>query len=84
MTDSNSRTLPSDVFEKLGGGQIAYIRPVMSEEASRLFPQVPELSPGLKLWALLNADGSPILLTDSHAAALAGASQHDLVTVSVH
>jgi hypothetical protein len=49
-----------------------------------LFPQAPELAPGLELWALLTAAGQPIMLTDSRAAAVANAHEHDLEAVSVH
>jgi hypothetical protein len=54
------------------------------ERARSLFPGAPSLQPGMRLWALLNADGTPIVLTDSRAAAVANAEEHDLQTVSVH
>jgi hypothetical protein len=68
----------------LGAGAIAYVKSIRSEDAQRLFPQAPPIRPGLQLFALLNADGSPILLTDSKDAALANAWEHKLETVSVH
>jgi hypothetical protein len=64
--------------------RLAYIRPITSEEVRRLFPDAPQLRPGLKLFALLSADGTPILLTESHEAALANAWANDIETVSVH
>jgi hypothetical protein len=82
--DSNMKMMPDHIFERLGGGQIAYIRPVASDDVQDLFPQAPEMASGLELWALLNADGTPIILTDSRAAALANAMENDLETVSVH
>ena len=82
--DFNIKSMPDHIFERLGGGHIAYIRPVASNEVQALFPQAPEMAPGLELWALLNADGTPIMLTDSRAAALANAMENDLETVSVH
>jgi len=63
------KTMPQDAFAALGGGQIAYLRPLRSEEVHTLFPQAPELAPGVALWALLSAAGQPIMLTDSKAAA---------------
>jgi len=83
MTGSTEK-IPVQVLEKLGGGEIAYVRPIASDDVKRLFPQAPDLRPGLKLWALVNADGTPIVLTDSRDAALANAIQNDLKTVSVH
>lgn len=85
MTESNEiRTMPAEAFARLGGGQIAYLRPVRSEDVQALFPQAPELSPGLDLWALLTAAGQPIMLTDSRAAAVQNAEEHQLQAVSVH
>ena len=83
-SNETAKTMPQDAFAALGGGQIAYLRPVRSEEVKVLFPQAPELSPGLNLWALLSAAGHPIMLTDSKAAAIASAHENDLETVSVH
>ena len=82
--EEHIKTMPRDAFAKLGGGEIAYLRPVLSEEVHALFPQAPQLSPGLKLWALLTAEGQPIMLTDSKAAAIANAHEHSLEAVSVH
>jgi hypothetical protein len=85
MTSNETvKTMPQDAFAALGGGEIAYLRPVRSEEVQTLFPQAPELAPGVDLWALLSAAGQPIMLTDSRAAAIAGAHENDLETVSVH
>ncbi|MBL0405379.1 DUF1150 domain-containing protein [Microvirga aerilata] len=68
----------------LGLGQMAYVKPMESDEVARLFPQAPKLEPGMRLFALLSASGEPILLTDNHDAALANAWAHDLTTVSLH
>ncbi len=68
----------------LGEGQVAYVKPMQSDEVQRLFPQAPALAPGLQLFALLSASGEPIMLTDSRDAAVANAWAHDLETVSLH
>ncbi|MBV9636315.1 MAG: DUF1150 domain-containing protein [Methylobacteriaceae bacterium] len=73
-----------DEFAHLGGGLIAYVRAIRSEEVGELFPGAPSIRPGLQLFALLAADGTPILLTDSKDAALANAAQHELQTLSLH
>jgi hypothetical protein len=83
-SNETSKILPPDVFAALGGGEIAYLKPILSEHVRAIFPQAPELQPGMQLWALLSANGQPIMLTDSKAAAIAGAHQNDLETVSVH
>lgn len=68
----------------LGEGVYAYVKPMASEELTRLFPQAPKLEPGLRLFALLSASGEPILLADSRDAAIANAWANDLTTVSLH
>ncbi len=60
-------------FAKLGGGAIAYVRSMPSEEVTRLYPQAPEIEPGLTVFCLLGADGAPIVLADSEEGALANA-----------
>ncbi len=49
----------------LGEGHIAYVKQIRSEDVPGLFPQAPKIAPGLKLFALHAADGTPIMLTDS-------------------
>jgi len=74
---TNNETHPIELnpaeLAGLGEGQVAYVKPMTSDEIRRLFPQAQNLQPGLELFALLSASGSPILLTDSHEAALANA-----------
>jgi hypothetical protein len=88
MTQNETNTTPTEFnpaeLAALGEGQVAYVRPMQSDEVQRLFPQAPAMAPGLQLFALLSASGAPILLTDSHDAALANAWAHDLRTVSLH
>ena len=68
----------------LGDGEIAYVRAIRSEDVPALFPKVREIQPGLKLFALHAADGTPIMLTDSREVAIANAMSQQLETVSVH
>jgi hypothetical protein len=89
MTDIDTATAvppqfnPAE-FASLGEGQIAYVRAIRSDEVRQIFPQAPELTPGLDLFALLSASGAPILLADSRDVAVANALAHDLLTVSLH
>jgi hypothetical protein len=77
-------TLTAEQLAHLGDGSIAYIKPMRSEDAARLFPQIGAIQPGMDLFALVGADGTPIMLTDSKDAAVANAWQNELQTVSVH
>ena len=87
MTDVNLASEPRvslETLEHLGEGHIAYVKQIRSEDVPGLFPQAPKIAPGLKLFALHAADGTPILLTDSREAAVANAWSHELQAVSVH
>lgn len=71
-------------FAVLGGGKIAYVKEIRSENVHQLYPQAPEMQPGLQLFALHAADGTPILVTDTREAAVANAWNNELEAVSVH
>ena len=71
-------------FAKLGAGQVAYVREMTGDDVKRLFPQAPDVEPGLILFALLSAEGAPIVLADSRDTAIASAWENELQTVSVH
>ena len=81
---STTKPMSEQAFAVLGGGKIAYVKPIHSEDVHDLYPQAPDLAPGLRLFALHAADGTPILLTDSREAAVANAWTQELETVSVH
>ena len=88
MTDGNvvatEPRVSLEALATLGEGHIAYVKQIRSEDVPGLFPQAPILSPGLKLFALHAADGTPIMLTDSREAAIANAWSNELQAVSVH
>ncbi len=88
MTNNEIATRDTNIspetLASLGGGRIAYVRTIRSEDVQKEFPQAPELAPGSLLYALHAADGTPIMLTDSREAALANAWSQQLETVSVH
>jgi len=73
-----------EALARLGGGRIAYLKRIRSEDVAMLFPQAPEVAPGLNLFALLAADGTPIMITDTREAAVANAWDNQLEMVSVH
>ena len=76
--------ISAEALAQLGDGEIAYVRTIRSEDVPAMFPQAPDIEPGLELFALHAADGTPIMLTDSREAAIANAWSHELETVSVH
>jgi hypothetical protein len=76
--------MSAEAFAVFGGTKMAYIRPIRSEDVPFVYPDAPDLEPGLALFALSAADGTAIMITDSREAAVALAEQHQLDTVSVH
>jgi hypothetical protein len=69
---------------QLGGGQVAYIKELSSEEARRMYPAIEGLPKGINLYALQAADGTPIALTDTRQAAIGHAMGDELEIASVH
>ncbi|MFZ5735162.1 MAG: DUF1150 family protein [Pseudomonadota bacterium] len=88
MTEGNAVLTKTPVsletLAAMGEGHIAYVKQIRSEDVPGLFPQAPRIAPGLKLFALHAADGTPIMLTDSREAAIANAWSQELETLSVH
>ncbi len=85
MNDAmNEHDISPEALSALGGGKIAYVKTIRSEDVQKLFPQVPDIAPGTMLFALHAADGTPIMLTDSREAAIANAWSNELETLSVH
>ena len=68
----------------MGGGAVAYIKMLTSDEASRMFPAVEGLPQGINLFSLHAADGTPLALTDTKQAAIGHAIDDDLEIASVH
>lgn len=69
---------------RLGGGHLAYIRTMTSDQARVMFPAVEGLPQGTNLYALHAADGTPIALTDSMQAAVGHAMGDDLEIATLH
>jgi len=83
-TNTTNPMITQDALAHLGDGRLAYVKTIRSEDVARMFPQAPRIEPGIKLFALHAADGTPIMLTDTREAALANAWSHELEAVSVH
>ena len=81
---SRQFAISPEALALLGGGKIAYVKAVRSEDVPTMFQQAPRLQPGMQLFALHAADGTPMMLTDSREAAIASAWSQELETVSVH
>jgi hypothetical protein len=89
MTETDKTMRPGDVMTEhdlatLGGGVVAYIKTLTSDEASRMFPAIEGLPQGINLFSLHAADGTPLALTDTRQAAIGHAIDDDLEIASVH
>lgn len=69
---------------RLGGGEVAYIKTLTSDEASEMFPQIEGLPKGIPLFSLHAADGTPIALTDTLQAAIGHAQEDELSIAPLH
>jgi hypothetical protein len=76
--------ITQDALAHMGEGSVAYVKAIRSEDVAHMFPQAPQIAPGMTLFALHAADGTPIMLTDTREAAVANAWSQELETVSVH
>lgn len=84
-TSANHRPKLSTVeFALLGGGQVAYVRELSGEQARDMFDDLDNIASEVRLFGVYAADGTCMAITDSRAAAVASAFEHDLHPLSVH
>jgi hypothetical protein len=86
MTRSRMRhpLMSPQAFAEYGQDAVGYVRQMRSEEVEILYPQAPVLIPGLTVFVLHAADGTPLCITDSFEEATRDAQSNALETVSVH
>jgi len=61
--------------------RLAYVKAMRSEAVAFLSADAPMLEPGYQVFVVCGADGSPILLADSHASAVREAIDHQIVSL---
>jgi hypothetical protein len=83
-TNTANPIITQDALAHLGDGRLAYVKAIRSEDVAGMFPQAPEIAPGVTLFSLHAADGTPIMLTDTRESAIASAWSNELEAVSVH
>lgn len=85
MTDTRTiDELSNTDFAALGEGHLAYLRRMSSDDIRAKFPSAQSIRPGINLWALFSADGTPLAVSDDRSSILASASENELMTVSLH
>jgi hypothetical protein len=83
QTQEITTRMTPQAFAMFGNGQIGYVRPVRSEQVGRFFPEL-TLAPGLELFTLHAADGTPLMIAATRPAAVASAREYLIDPVSVH
>jgi len=84
IQETTTTTMSLLEFTHLGEGEVAYIKILHKNEAYRLFPALEMIDDDSPLYSLHAADGTPLMLTDSRAEALADARNNDLEPLSLH
>ena len=84
MTDLIPTTVTETDLAAIGEGNLAYLRQMSSDDMRARFPSARSIQPGLDLWALFSADGTPLAVSDDRGSILASASENELQTVSTH
>ena len=78
-------TVTKEDLRHIGEKAIAYIREISASDFETLYPGILDHADvPLRLFALLGADGEPLMISDDRAVAEANASEHDLEMVSLH
>lgn len=85
-TDMTAMTemISANDLASIGEGHLAYLRRMSSDDIRARFPSAQSIQPGLDLWALFSADGTPLAVSDDRGSILASASENHLMTVSIH
>jgi hypothetical protein len=81
MTQFN---ISPDQLQAIGNGTLAYVKKIEAEVAAKMIGQPIQLIQGQELFCLYNANGSPISISQSVAAAVGNAMEHELVAGLVH
>jgi len=71
-------------FAEYGCNAVGYVRQMRSEDVELLYPQAPLLVPGVTVFILHAADGTPLCITDSFEEATRDAQGSSLEPVRVH
>ncbi len=65
-------------FASFGNGYFAYVKKTTFQQACQMFPDMEGIPEGIDLYAICAADGTPLDLIDSRAAAIGRAFENEL------
>jgi hypothetical protein len=84
MTTKKTIEVSPEDLAQLGGGAWAYIREIGDAEARNLMGQHGRIEPGMRLFCLYDADGTPVSISGTREDAIGSAFEHELMPMSVH
>ena len=73
-----------DELASLGADKVAYMKKMLSDDASKLIEEAEDIPDGIPVWVLFAADGRPLALADDAESVFSSAFHHDLTTVALH
>lgn len=88
MTDfigiKSSDSISKEDLRHFGEEAFAYIRELSPEDFEVMYPGILDGEVPYMLYALLGADGEPLMISDDRSVAEANADEYDLEMVSLH
>jgi hypothetical protein len=84
MEQKHNISVSPEQLQAIGSGFLAYVKPIAADDAARMLGQPVQAGPEGKLFALFNANGAPISISQSFEAAVGDAMEHELVAARVH
>jgi hypothetical protein len=81
--------ISAEELEKIGTGVVAYLRQMTGAQLREAFPAIDlsaieAVEPDASVWALIGADGEPLMIAGEASQAMAAAFQNQLIPVAVH
>jgi hypothetical protein len=76
--------LSAEQLARLGGGVLGYVKEIAIKDAKALLGNGMSIPPKAKLFALYNADGTPVSISGTREAAIGSAFEHELTPASLH
>jgi hypothetical protein len=76
--------LTPEQLARLGGGILGYVREIGIKDARILLGSDITVPSQARLFALYNADGTPVSISGTKEAAIGSAFEHELTPASVH
>ena len=77
-------TVSPEQLQAIGNGFLAYVKPIGPADAARMLGQPIQAGPEGKLFALFNANGAPISISQTFDLAVGSAMENELIAARVH